>query len=56
MLMNRVGEIRYNKGGISRSINEKRNYCGKLEDGSKLVWKRINWKHNKFYKINNVLI
>ena len=40
------------KGGISRSINEKRNYCGKLEDGSKLVWKRINWKHNKFYKIN----
>ena len=28
----------------------KRNYCGKLKDGTKLVWKYINWNHNKRYK------
>ena len=28
-----------------------RKTCGKLEDGTKLVWRYINWKHNKIYRI-----
>lgn len=32
---------------------ERHKTCGKLPDGTKLVWKFINWKHNKKYRIVN---
>lgn len=27
------------------------NYAGKLSDGTPLVWRRLNWQHNKKYRI-----
>ena len=26
-------------------------YAGKLPDGTKLVWKRLRWRHNKKYRV-----
>lgn len=34
------------KTNISKCINGKRNYCGKL-NGKKLIWKKLIWKHSK---------
>lgn len=30
--------------------------AGRLSDGTKLVWKKINWRHNKKYRIKGVNI
>ena len=35
---------------ITKCCKRKANYCGKLEDGTKLVWRRLNWNHNKKYR------
>lgn len=56
-----TGKIFYSlkEGAVHYNINVKnlckccqgeRNYCGKLEDGTKLVWRYINWNHNKKYR------
>ena len=36
---------------ITACCKNKRNYCGKLKDGTKLKWKYLKWNHNKRYKI-----
>lgn len=42
--------IPYN--GISGCCRGDRRYCGKLKDGTKLVWRYVKWNHNKKYRIN----
>ena len=41
----------YNCSNICLCCQGKRNYCGKLEDGTRLIWRYLNWKHNKKYRI-----
>lgn len=36
--------------GITKCCKRKISYCGKLGDGTKLIWRRLNWTHNKQYK------
>ena len=40
-----------NKGDVSSCCRGKRKSCGKLENGTKLVWRYLVWKHNKKYRI-----
>lgn len=40
--------------GISKCCKGIQNYCGKLPNGTKLVWKYLNWKHNKKYRIKKI--
>ena len=39
-------------GNISSCCRGKRKTAGKLSDGTKLVWRYLNWNHNKIYRIN----
>lgn len=39
--------------GVTSCCKGKSKSAGKLEDGTKLIWKYINWRHNKIYKIKN---
>ena len=41
----------YNIINVSKCCNNTQNSCGELEDGSKLIWKRINYEHNKSYRV-----
>ena len=48
------GACFYNLKGsadISRNCKGTRKSCGKLSDGTKLVWRYLNYKHNKTYRI-----
>lgn len=50
----KYGAIFYNIKGdsqISKCCRKKRDFCGKLDDGTKLVWRYLNYKHNKKYRI-----
>ena len=38
---------------IIKRCRGKGNYCGKLPDGTKLVWRYLNYKHNKTYRVIN---
>ena len=40
-----------NRGNISNCCRGKYNYCGKLPDGTKLVWRYLVWNHNKKFRI-----
>jgi group I intron endonuclease len=40
----------YKSIGMCCRGKEKHKTCGKLSDGTKLVWRFINWKHNKRYR------
>ena len=46
------GAVHYNINvkNLCKCCQGERNYCGKLEDGTKLVWRYINWNHNKKYR------
>lgn len=39
------------KSGIVKCCKGKRKNCGKLSNGTKLVWRYVNYKHNKRYRI-----
>ena len=41
------------KTNITKCCKGERKSCGKLEDGTKLVWKYVKINHNKKYKILN---
>ena len=41
------------KTNITKCCKGERKYCGKLEDGTELVWRYVKWNHNKKYKILN---
>ena len=41
------------KTHISSCCKGKRKSCGKLPDGTKLVWRYLNYKHNKTYRVIN---
>ena len=43
------------KGHISSCCRGKRKHCGKLQDGTKLKWKYLIWKHNKKYRIKEMI-
>lgn len=45
----RSAEIKYNlcRGSIYQCLNKNYNYCGKLEDGTPLVWRYLSINHNK---------
>lgn len=49
------GEVKcpYDKTINSICCKGERKYCGKLEDGTELVWRYVKWNHNKKYKILN---
>lgn len=38
--------------GITKCCKGKKKSCGKLPNGTKLVWKYIKWNHNKTFRIN----
>lgn len=38
---------------IGKCCKGKVKSCGKLSNGTKLVWKYLSWKHNKKYRISN---
>ena len=40
-----------NNSHIIKCCKNKRKSAGKLSDGTKLVWKYVNYKHNKRYRI-----
>lgn len=42
-----------NSGHLSYCCKGKRKSCGKLPNGTKLVWKYLIWNHNKRYRINS---
>ena len=42
-----------NRVNISKNCNGNRTTCGKLDDGTKLIWKYLNWEHGKIYRIKN---
>ena len=42
-----------NSSNILKCCKGKRNYCGKLSDGTKLVWRYVNYKHNRVYRVIN---
>lgn len=44
-----------NTSGISMCCKGKRKSCGKLEDGTPLVWRYININHNKILKGNDIV-
>ena len=50
------GAVYYNcdKSHIGKCCKGKYKHCGKLLDGTKLVWKWLVWKHNKKYRIKGV--
>ena len=39
--------------GIAKCCKGKIKYCGKLSNGTKLVWRYVNYKHNKIYRVVN---
>ena len=39
--------------GIAKCCKGKIKYCGKLSDGTKLVWRYVNYKHNRVYRVVN---
>ena len=41
----------YNIINVSKCCTNTQNSCGELENGSKLIWKHINYKHNKSYRV-----
>ena len=41
------------KTNITKCCKGERKYCGKLEDGTELVWRYVKWNHNKKYKLLN---
>lgn len=41
------------KSSIAKCCKGKIKYCGKLSDGTKLVWRYVNYKHNKVYRVIN---
>lgn len=41
------------ESGILKCCKGKRNYCGKLSNGTKLVWRYVNYKHNRVYRVVN---
>lgn len=41
------------KTNITKCCKGERKYCGKLEDGTELVWRYVKWNHNKRYKLLN---
>lgn len=41
----------YSNAHISACCNGERNYSGKLPDGTKLVWRYLNYKHDNVYHI-----
>ena len=40
-----------NRSGITQCCKGNRKSVGKLSDGTKLVWRYLNYKHNKTYRI-----
>lgn len=42
-----------NRRNISACCLGKRKSSGKLPDGTKLIWKYLNYKHNKKYRVVN---
>ena len=42
-------ELKINHSGISKVLTGERNYCGKLPNGTKLHWKRVD-KDSNYYK------
>ena len=38
-------------GNIIKCCKKERGYCGKLKDGTELIWRYIIWNHNKIYKV-----
>ena len=40
-----------NSSHLSGCCKGTRNYHGKLEDGRKLIWRYLTWKHNKKYRV-----
>ena len=41
------------KAHITSCCKGKRKNCGKLLDGTKLVWRYVNYKHNRIYRVIN---
>ena len=39
------------RGNISSCCNKKRKYAGKLLNGTPLIWRYINWEHDKKYRV-----
>lgn len=40
-----------NRVNISKNCHGNRKSCGKLKDGTKLIWRFLTWKHDKTYRI-----
>ena len=41
------------ESGIVKCCKGKRKNCGKLSNGTKLVWRYVNYKHNRVYRVVN---
>ena len=41
------------ESGIVKCCKGKSRSCGKLSDGTKLVWRYVNYKHNRVYRVVN---
>lgn len=42
-----------NRVNISKNCNGNRKTCGELKNGTKLIWRKLTWKHNKKYRLKH---